>query len=170
MSKYLEDSSTLTPIGVVSTAVGSTYSYDYIQRLVREEGEDISHVVQEWDSGKFVTSFFGFCRSLWDDEREVLLQVIRYDKRLRDYNNAYIANLLEITTDEEFERQAAELAIVEEADIPEIDLQRKILLLRSSIEWDLSASEIGDILGCSSERVVAVCDALPALEDWRDED
>ena len=95
-------------------------------------------------------------------EREsILVNVIKKQKNLIDYNSHYIAYLLDQMTQDEFYRIAEGFAYsTEQCD--ESDIEKKTLLLLETTEISFSASDLSYFWGCSEDGIENVLEKLKA--------
>jgi hypothetical protein len=139
--------------------------FDYLARF---SGDSIGNLdlIAIRPTETFVSSFKDFLKGIGERE-STLVEVIKKQKNLIDYNSYYISYLLNQISEDEFYKIAEDFAYSTQA-WDESDIEKKtLLLLEKTGDSFSSSSDLSYLWGCSEEIIESVLKKLKANRSLR---
>lgn len=138
--------------------------FDYLARF---SGDSIGNLdlIAIRPTETFVSSFKDFLKGIGERE-STLVEVIKKQKNLIDYNSYYVSYLLNQISEDEFYKIAEDFAYSTQA-WDESDIEKKTLLLLEKTGDSFSSSDLSYLWGCSEEIIESVLKKLKANRSLR---
>jgi len=131
--------------------------YDFIARFSGATLENVKCIATE--PTETVASYFFYFAERVKARKAVLVEVIKKQKEMINYNGFYTSFLLGQITEENFDKIDEDFACsIELCDDSEIE--EKTLLLLSETGLEFSTSDLSYFWGCSDEQIDAVLNKL----------
>jgi hypothetical protein len=146
-----------SPIIPTQSYIKESLPYDYLARFSGVSIEKLDLIAIR--PTKAVTNSFKDFLNTIRERESTLVEVIKKQKSLADYNSYYISYLLNQMSEDEFFRIAEDFAYsVQPCDEP--DIEKKTLLLLGSTGVPFSTSDLSYFWGCSEEKIENVLKKL----------
>lgn len=152
------------PIVPKESYIKQIMPFDYLARFSGASIENLDLIAFR-PTATVVSSFKDFLKGIGERE-STLVEVIKKQKNLVDYNSYYISYLLNQISEDEFYKIAEDFAYSTQP-CDESDIEKKTLLLLGTTGVSFSSSDLSYLWGCSEEIIESVLKKLKANRSLR---